>query len=140
MRLVLVDRMFCEHGNIIGSCRECTPERYKAKISAQILEDVDCPVWELLRRKEDDESIPAERCNNSGVKIGTTSQRHLILECTDCGWDWRRWKVSELDEVATLPKLVRCEECDEIRIEKNSARYKKTCTECSRRFFRDRKQ
>ena len=63
--------MFCEHGNIIGSCRECTPERYKAKVSAQILEDVDCPVWELLRRKEDDESIPAERCNNSGVKIGT---------------------------------------------------------------------
>ena len=94
--------MFCEHGNIIGSCRECTPERYKAKVSAQILEDVDCPVWELLRGKEDDESAPAQRCNNSGVKLATTSQRHLILECTDCGWDWRRWKVSELDEVSTL--------------------------------------
>ena len=52
--------MFCEHGNIIGSCRECTPERYKAKVSAQILEDVDCPVWELLRRKDDDDN--GRRC------------------------------------------------------------------------------
>ena len=132
--------MFCEHGNIIGSCRDCTPERYKVKAAAQILEDVDCPVWDLLRKKEGDESAPPQRCQNSGVKIGTTPQRHYILECTDCGWDWKRWKVSELDDVSTLPKLVKCEECDDIRIEMNSKRSKKTCAECSRRFFRDRKQ
>jgi len=132
--------MFCEHGNIIGSCRDCTPERYKERASSQILEDVDCPVWDLLRKHDGDESAPPQRCQNLGVKLGTTSQRHFILECTDCGWDWRRWKVSELDDVSTLPKLVKCEECNEIRIEMNSKKSKRTCVECSRRFFRDRRQ
>ena len=60
--------MFCEHGNIIGSCRDCTPERYKVKAAAQILEDVDGPVWNLLRKKEGSGNAPAQRCQNSGVK------------------------------------------------------------------------
>ncbi|MDP6856738.1 MAG: hypothetical protein QGH13_04320 [Candidatus Thalassarchaeaceae archaeon] len=129
--------MFCEHGNLIGSCRACTPERFKSQES-QILEDEDCPVWKLFYNNGE-YTGPPDRCQNSGVKVADTSPRHLILECTSCGWDWRRWKVSGLDEEPTMPKLVECTKCNETSIEKKSRSNDEICLDCGRKYHREKK-
>jgi len=115
-----MDIQFCEHGNVIGlQCSECNPN---SSSENTIEEEIDCPVSGLSEAD----------CENEGVKKREHSARQFVLECTSCGWKWRRWKKSGVDLSRTMPKIVECNDCKRVSIEKESRNSDTTCLTCAR--------
>lgn len=122
---------FCKHGNLQPSkstigCSKCDPNSSR-KITIE--EGVDCPVWKLSKT----------HCENKGVQKREHSARQFVLECTSCGWEWRRWKKNGKPEGkivgATMPKIVECSQCNENKIEKESLPRDDLCSTCAREYY-----
>ena len=130
----MIRMVFCEHMNLQDSCKECNPERYKRV--DMIEEGEECPVWYLLQKGEQSQGLP-QQCQNSGVKVVKVTAKQVILECTSCGWEWKRWKGGR--DAGGMPKLVHCSRCGNTRIERQERTSDSTCLDCGRAFLREKK-
>ncbi len=122
-----MDIQFCEHGNVIGlQCSECNP-KFSSKNAIE--EGIDCPV----------SGLSDAHCENEGVRKREHSEKQFVLECTSCGWEWRRWKGNGKDLPGTMPKMVICSICNKISFEKETRKSDASCSTCGRTWFRENK-
>ena len=128
---------FCIHGNVVGlTCSQCNPN---AKSKEKTMdEQEECPVWRLTTQSPTDfqgNPIPTDdvACENAGVSVRPYSARQEMLECTSCGYSWRRWKKSK-DSCEMNPVLIQCTVCNRVSVEPSSRSSASTCSNCGRAY------